>query len=187
MACCLVSTKPLFWMKVNSHWQAWWTGIIATDEKSIGQNPRVPAQNWNGNKSSFPYPWGKILHWIIWLHLQENFTVKTAILQIYMKVFMYKSSFSMATNLALQKVSGFTVCELQLSHKDLWPNFISKPWWHHQMETFSALLALCAGNSPVTGEFPSQRPVMRSFDVFFDLRVNKQLSRQSRRRWFETP
>ena len=46
-------------------------------------------------------------------------------------------------------------------------------WWHHQMETFSALLALCAGNSPVTGEFPTQRPVTRSFDVFFDLRVNK--------------
>ena len=38
------------------------------------------------------------------------------------------------------------------------------------METFSALLAICAGNSPVTGEFPTQRPVMRSFDVFFDLR-----------------
>ena len=38
-------------------------------------------------------------------------------------------------------------------------------WWRHQMETFSALLALCAGNSPVTGEFPSQRPVTRSFDA----------------------
>ena len=34
------------------------------------------------------------------------------------------------------------------------------------METFSALLAICAGNSPVTGEFPAQRPVTRSFDVF---------------------
>ena len=53
--------------------------------------------------------------------------------------------------------------------------------------TFFALLALCAGNSPVTGEFPSQRPVTRSFDVFFDLRLNKRLSKQSRRRWFETP
>ena len=41
------------------------------------------------------------------------------------------------------------------------------------METFSALLALCAGNSPVTGEFAAQRPVTRSFDVFFDLRMNK--------------
>ena len=41
------------------------------------------------------------------------------------------------------------------------------------METFSALLAFCAGNSPVTGEVPTQRPVTRSFDVFFDLRLNK--------------
>ena len=40
------------------------------------------------------------------------------------------------------------------------------------MEKFSVLLALCAGNSPVTGEFPAQRPVARSFDVFFDLRLN---------------
>ena len=35
---------------------------------------------------------------------------------------------------------------------------------------FSALLALCAGNSPVTGKFPSQRSVTRSCNVFFDLR-----------------
>ena len=54
------------------------------------------------------------------------------------------------------------------------------------METFSTLLALCAGNSPVPGEFPSQRPVTRRFDVFFDLRLNKWLSKQSRSRWFET-
>ena len=44
------------------------------------------------------------------------------------------------------------------------------------METFSALLAFYAGNSPVTGEFPTQRPVTQSFDVFFDLRLNQQLS-----------
>ena len=41
------------------------------------------------------------------------------------------------------------------------------------METFSELLALCTGNSPVTGEFHAQRPVTRSFDVFFDLRLNE--------------
>ena len=52
---------------------------------------------------------------------------------------------------------------------------------------FSTTLALCAGNSPVTGEFPSQRPVTQSFDVFFDLRLNKRLSNQSRRWWLETP
>ena len=59
-------------------------------------------------------------------------------------------------------------------------------WWRHQMETFSALLAICAGNSPVPGEFPTQRPVMRSFDVFFDLRLNKRLSKQSWGWWLET-
>ena len=47
------------------------------------------------------------------------------------------------------------------------------------METFPALLALCAGNSPVTGEFPTQRPVTRSFGVFYDLGLNKWLSKQS--------
>ena len=59
-------------------------------------------------------------------------------------------------------------------------------WWCHQMETFSALLAICAGNSPVRGEFPTQRPMMRSFDFFFDLRPNKRLSKQSWGWWFET-
>ena len=55
------------------------------------------------------------------------------------------------------------------------------------METLSALLALCAGNSPVTGEFPAQRPVTRSFDVSFDLRLNKRSSKQSWGWGFETP
>ena len=52
-------------------------------------------------------------------------------------------------------------------------------WWRHQMETFSALLALCEVNSPVTGEFPAQRPVTQTFDIFFDLRLNKRLNKQS--------
>ena len=39
------------------------------------------------------------------------------------------------------------------------------------METFSALLALCEGNPPVTDGFPSQRPVTENFDVFFDQTV----------------
>ena len=55
------------------------------------------------------------------------------------------------------------------------------------MESFSASLALCAWNSPVTGEFPAQRPVTRSFNVFVDLRLNKRLSKQSWGWWFETP
>ena len=60
------------------------------------------------------------------------------------------------------------------------------PWWRHQTETFSALLAICAGNSPGTGEVPAQRPVTRNFDVFFDLRLNKRLRKQSWGWWFET-
>ena len=66
------------------------------------------------------------------------------------------------------------------------PVFRSKSWWRHQMETLSALLAICAGNSPITGKFPAQRPVTRSFNVYFDLRPNKRLSKQSRSWWFET-
>ena len=54
------------------------------------------------------------------------------------------------------------------------------------METFSALLAICAENSPVPGDFPAQRPVTRGFDVFFDLCLNKRLGKQSWGWWFET-
>ena len=64
---------------------------------------------------------------------------------------------------------------------------ISESWWGHQMQTFSALLAIYEGNSPVLGEFPAQRPVTRSFDAFFDPRPNKRLSKQSWGWWFETP
>ena len=47
------------------------------------------------------------------------------------------------------------------------------------MKEFSALQAFCVGNSPVTGKYPSQKPVTWSIDVFFDLRMNKSLSKQS--------
>ena len=46
------------------------------------------------------------------------------------------------------------------------------------METFSVLLAFCAENSLVTSEFPAQRPVTRNFDVFFNVRLYKRLSKQ---------
>ena len=65
-------------------------------------------------------------------------------------------------------------------------------WWRHQMETLSALLpltallALCAGISPVTGEFPTQRPVTWSFDVFSEICLNKRSSKQSWGCSFET-
>ena len=75
---------------------------------------------------------------------------------------------------------GFVVlCYITTSYCD-------QSWWRYQMETFSALLALCAGNSPVTGEFHAQRPVTRSFDIVFDLHLNERLSKQSRGWWYET-
>ena len=48
-------------------------------------------------------------------------------------------------------------------------------------------VAFCVGNSPVTRDFPSQRPMTRSFDIFFNLRLNKRLSEQLWGWWFETP
>ena len=63
-----------------------------------------------------------------------------------------------------------------------------RSWWRHQMQTFSALLALCAGNSPVTVESPHKgHAVTRSFNVSFDLRLNKRFGKQSWGWWFETP
>ena len=64
--------------------------------------------------------------------------------------------------------------------------YILISWWRHQMETFSALLSICTGNSQVSGEFLAQRPVTRSFDVFLDLRLNKRLNIQLSGWWFET-
>ena len=60
-------------------------------------------------------------------------------------------------------------------------------WWRHQMEKFSALLAICSGKSPGPDEFPAGRPVTRSFDVFFQLRPNERLSKKWWGWWFETP
>ena len=69
--------------------------------------------------------------------------------------------------------------------KDTMPNPVR---WRYQMETFSVLPILCEGNQPAgTDGFPSQSPVTQSFGVFYDLCLNKRLSKQLSRRWFETP
>ena len=54
-------------------------------------------------------------------------------------------------------------------------------------ESIFRVTALCEGNPPVTGRFPSQRPVTRGLGVLIDLYLNKRLSKQARRRWFATP
>ena len=95
-------------------------------------------------------------------------------------------------SLGLHKPWLFINYHRDLLHRvdSVWPSAWGKypsAWWRHQMETFSALLVICAENSPVPGEFPAQRPVTRSFDIFFDLRPNKRLSKQSWGWWSETP
>ena len=71
------------------------------------------------------------------------------------------------------------------THEELIWRFVGS-WWRHQMEAIFASLALCVGNSPVTGEFPAQRPVRRSIGVFFDLHLNKRFSKHSWGWWVET-
>ena len=86
---------------------------------------------------------------------------------------------------------GSTIIKLEIDHVahecSNCRMLILESWWCHQMERFSSLLALYAGNSLVTGEFPSPRPVTWSSDVFFDLCLNKWLSKQSWGRRFEMP
>ena len=83
--------------------------------------------------------------------------------------------------------------------------FRSRPWWNSagrgiiEIHIWSLITSWCARNNvieawdrqfqvqTVTGEFPTQRPVTRSFDVFLDLRLKKRLSKQSWGWWFETP
>ena len=73
--------------------------------------------------------------------------------------------------------------DIKIGHK------YSSPSSGHQGDissyAFFALLALCEESPPVTGGFPSQRPVTRSFDILFDLRLNNRLSKQSRRANFD--
>ena len=88
-------------------------------------------------------------------------------------------------NIPADDTNAFGIPEMH-SLWSLWSRWIIT-WWRHQMETFSAVTGPLWGNSPVIGEFPSQKPVTRSFDVFFDLRLNKRLSKQSWDWWFETP
>ena len=58
--------------------------------------------------------------------------------------------------------------------------------FHDDVIIFRVTGPLC-GEFTGPGEFPAQRPVTRSFDIFFDLRLNKRLSEQPCGQWFEMP
>ena len=69
--------------------------------------------------------------------------------------------------------------------------FIAKQLMHPMMTSSTGTIFCVTG--PLCGEFtgpgvfPTQRPVTRSFDVSFELRLNKRLSKQPWGWWFETP
>ena len=57
---------------------------------------------------------------------------------------------------------------------------------HDDARTWTHITTLCEGNPPVSGTFPSQGPLMQSFDIFFDVSLRKQMAKSSCQ-WFETP
>ena len=67
-----------------------------------------------------------------------------------------------------------------IPHNKTIRSWLTNAWWRHQMEAFFRV------TGPLFGEFTAQRPVGRSFDVFFDLLLNKRLSKQFWGWWFET-
>ena len=78
------------------------------------------------------------------------------------------------------------------SQKEAYPMRARSPtshsnWWHDDVIKWKHFPRSWPSVTPVTGGFPSQKPVTRSFEVSFDLRLNKRLSKQSRSQWFETP
>ena len=82
---------------------------------------------------------------------------------------------------------GFIVCCSYTNvFANSWELFTLIPWRRYSMETLSASLAICEGNQLKTGEFPSQRSGNASFDVFFDVSLNKRLNGPSSSWWFET-
>ena len=102
------------------------------------------------------------------------------------------------TEIYLDDMGKWNSIKSQLNHDDvinIFPRYWPFVWGIHRTKVNSPLkeqwrgarYGPCVGNSPVTGEFPSQRLMTRSFDVFFDQRLNKLLGKQSWSLWFETP
>ena len=94
--------------------------------------------------------------------------------KIHVRWHIFETGFRLAGNTATSNQEKF--CNISSINMHLKVDLLSKKepcrgilnsWWRHQMETFSALLVICEGNSPVNSEFPAQGPVTRSFDIFF--------------------
>ena len=53
------------------------------------------------------------------------------------------------------------------------------PWWRHDKETLSALLALCEGNPMSPIDSPRKGPIKLGFGISFAVRLNKLLKKTS--------
>ena len=104
---------------------------------------------------------------IVLIALHRDISVSALLRIIYLVIIM---SEKIATICSLFYIQFMQIPFIVEHHENMF-SYVQKrnkhafAWWRHQMGTFSALLALCVGNPPVTGEFPSRRPVTRSFDV----------------------
>ena len=150
-----------------------WAYVIVCDVfhiNNVVHNIQIVCDEWTYEKeinvSTYHCHCWLVVNWPFRNKLKRNFNPNT-------KHFFKKYAFEMSFAKRRWNCSGFG------------ESFVT--WRLHQMETFSALLAFCARNTPVTGEFPWMRPVTRSFGVFFDQRLNIQLCEQSWGWWFDTP
>ena len=120
-----------------------------------------------------------------WGHMVLNFISITAYIFRQNQTNSPYYSLSVVIHLNIYTSNG---CDARTSFKDSSVFILA---WHHMMTSsngniFRVTGPLC-GEFTGPGEFPAQRPVTRSFDVFFHLRLNKRLSKQPRGWWFKTP
>ena len=98
--------------------------------------------------NTIAYSW----YWVFWNSAWWN--VGDCVTLIQFAIWTFTNSFIQSLSISL----------ININHARAWHQICHKAWWRYQMETFSALLAICAGNSSVLGEFLAQRPVTRGFD-----------------------
>ena len=172
--------------------------VLIKDEQNNNKTETTLARTFNGHKLPL---WPKIYksHWYynsdVWQGKQANISlwIDRAIIQNeWEKCGINSRANRRVFQWNIWQDNKVTHDRLQAVWLNSFTRFVSfhvfVGWtWRHQMETFSALLAICAGKSPVTGEFFVQSPVTRCFGVFFDLRLNKRFCKQWWGWCFETP
>ena len=131
--------------------------------------------------------------WIV-IHIRQGFFTGTVFEWVQFKIITWNRH-CFINQLGLTKLATDSLTQYNVDAVSMWPTYTRLQyirriihtcmgvfywiWWRHQNKTFSALLALSAGNSSVIGEFPAQGPVTQSCDVFFRVCLNRRLSIQS--------